>query len=113
MRRGLLSFLLVVTELAIPLQSFQTQIYGLTARQLDLTWLLASFLGQRHLGKARIYVYTVVTLGKPKATPLGPQHITLTVFKLELNLSNSLSCSHCLDQKGNKGLHFFKGERCS
>lgn len=93
MRRDPLSFLLVVIEHALPLQIFQTQRPGLTARQLDLTWLLASILGQRSLGKARIYVYTVVKLGKPQGDSFGTTALThVTVLKLELNLSDSLYC---------------------
>jgi hypothetical protein len=30
-----------------------------------------SILGQRYLGKGRIYVYTVVKLGKPQSYSLG------------------------------------------
>lgn len=76
-RRDLLSFPLVVSELALPLQIFQTQRHGLIARQLDLTWLLASILDQRYLGKARIYVYTVVKLGKPQSYSFGATAHTL------------------------------------
>lgn len=76
-RRDLLIFLLVVIEHALPLQIFQTQRHGLIARQLDLTWLLASILDQRYLGKARIYVYTVVKLGKPQSYSFGATAHTL------------------------------------
>lgn len=106
-RRDLLSFLPVVIEHALPLQIFQTQRHGLTARQLDLTWLLTSILGQSYLGKARIYVYTVAKRGKPQSYSLGTTAHTHKSWSWDwIYLIPSTVDNHRLDWARNKGSIF-------